>query len=216
MKEQPIIFSAESVRAICENRKTQTRRVITPQPSDHYWDTLRGYRFVAHLMTTSNGLQVRFSHWVDDREDGVEWVKSPYQVGDQLWVRETWKYADWTEDGFPFIEYKDGERQLIDTIPADWSERLANAWADLSDPDNYSPRFMPRWASRITLEVTAVRVERLQDISWNDAIAEGFCVDGSDIGVLDKFRMKWDEINGKRAPWASNPWVWVDEFEVVK
>ena len=78
MKEKPIIFSAESVRAICENRKTQTRRVITPQPSDHYWDTLRGYRFVAHLMTTSNGLQVRFSHWVGrNREmgqDGCDWV----------------------------------------------------------------------------------------------------------------------------------------------
>jgi hypothetical protein len=133
-------------------------------------------------------------------------------VGDRLWVKETIR----------------GGTQSISRYNADGGELPAGpeectiAWRKLYD-QKWPAIYMPRWASRITLELTSVRVERLQDISEEDARAEGVDdhrpADGDQNGLVNAaqyyFERLWDRINGKRCPWASNPWVWALEFRKV-
>ena len=166
--------------------------------------------------------------------------------GDRLWVRETWRYHDWTEDGDPWIGYRaGGDPVLCENIPDDWKDRVRDIWATLSAADNYQIEgaardrkwrpaiFLPRWASRLTLEVISVRVERLQEIAEADAIAEGIaarcelhncsslcgcasCIEDGCQTATSQFACLWDSINAKRAPWSSNPWVWVVGFRRVE
>lgn len=221
MNEHPILFSASMVKAILEGRKTQTRRVVKGLGSklgDEYCTELR------------NGEIVETA------------TLCPYGVaGDHLWVRETWRYDDWTEDGEPYIRYAANDATQLMTPSEDWADRVANIWAELSAPENYNidqrardrkwrpPIFLPRWASRITLEVLNVRVERVQDISEEDAITEGIDADalvfglesGAAIAEDQKCRAQfadlWDSINAKRGyGWDANPWVWVIEFKQVQ
>lgn len=211
MKELPILFSAPMVRAILDGRKAMTRRVIRQQPSA--------------------GVRWGFDGWEDGHGRAL---RCPYgQPGDRLWVRETWGVADWTEDGYPFIKYAatPGRMHLRENIPDEWSDKVSWVWAELSNPKNYNidgsaadrrwrpSIFMPRWASRITLELTAVRVERVQDISDEDAEREGVDTTNSSISgyCRERFRKLWDFINAKRGyGWDANPWVWVVEFKRVK
>jgi hypothetical protein len=164
----------------------------------------------------------------------------PYgRPGDLLWVKESWQYDDWTEDGDPYIHYSDGCVRLIEGYPEEWSERLQEIWAELSRPENYeidgraadrkwrNPLFMPKWASRSWLKITAVRQERLQGISEEDAEAEGFSLSETFAPLTmqyrramarDAFKDKWHELYGD-APnkrWEANPWVWVISFERVE
>lgn len=221
MKERPIIFNGAMVRAILAGTKTQTRRIVKPQPLDGQPE------LAAHLARRGH------FEWFTTAREGTSW-RCPYGVpGDRLWVRETWRYADWTEDGDPWIRYKaDEDVRLVDSVSEEWSERLTEIWAGLSVGENFnidnraadrrwrSARFMPRWASRLTLEITDVRAQRLQEISEEDARAEGApqCsrrVVGFDEGCpsyVCGFKQIWSSINAKRAPWASNPWVWAISF----
>lgn len=218
MKERPILFSAPMVRAILEGRKTQTRRVAKPQFSE--WTT------------TSEG-----DLWPAVPVNNITTLMpSPYgKPGDRLWVRETWGVVmeHCTEDTF----YGGVER-----TQSFWRERVQRdvgfvvCRADSGGDDGgeyWRPSIhMPRWASRITLEVTGVRVERVQDISTADAIAEGVIDDawlewredvtnyappGSTIqDERGKFAQLWNEINAKRGyGWDVNPWVWVIEFKPI-
>jgi len=231
MSEKPILFSAPMVRAILDGRKTQTRRVMKPQPDavhdgEPYW-FIGGYRAWIYRGNYSDVLR-----------KGGNVLPCPYgKLGDRLYVRETWRYRDWTEDGEPEIEYRaDSGSRLVcgHEIPPEWGDRLSDIWAGLSDPSNYAidqraadrrwrPAIhMPRWASRITLEITGIRVERLQDISEADAIAEGVQVDsvghaireGDDVawgGARAAYAELWESINGTGS-WAADPCVWVVEF----
>ena len=181
MKERPILFSGEMVRAILDDRKTMTRRVVKPQPEQ---DTDCPY----HIGT------------------GIERKARicPYgKPGDRLWVRET--FCDRNNNGEQIKplyrsdgqEYQDGDGRLFEPK---WKPSI----------------FMPRWASRITLEITNVRVERLQDISNKDIESEGACGRACVTHRLT-FKQLWDSINSKRGySWESNPWVWVVEFERIK
>ena len=203
MKERPILFSAPMVRAILAGTKTQTRRAITiPQ---------RG----AFVLRDDGG-----GWWPYQSDDGESVIcndgnerpmNCPYDAH-RLWVRETFapRYFD---DGKP------GYR-------ADWDGRAA----DVCPEPKWKPSiFMRRHESRITLEVTDVRVERLRDISEADAIAEGVAPRlrlvadaGGDREVrdtaVDVYRDLWDSINGKRVgcAWSDNPWVWVVSFKRVE
>lgn len=190
MKEHPILFSSESVRAILRetNPKTQTRRVVKPQPTlarDGLWDwKVRG----------------RWAGAVDPRT-GSHSMRSPYgKVGSILWVRETWALVE-NDKGADCVQYRSN-------IPeSDW--KLYGPWRPSI--------FMPRAASRITLEVTDVRVERLASISVADCVAEGIhIIPGEERGrVKEIYARLWDTINGQRAPWRANPWVWVVSFQKV-
>jgi hypothetical protein len=225
VKECPIIFSAPMVRAILEGRKTQTqtRRVVKPHPQVTE-QRLRELGAWAEGFTLSEQVNAAF-------QSGCIDAKCPYgQPGDRLVVRETWQYADWTEDGMPWIRYRaDQATRLIEDTPEDWSERLTDAWASLSVPENYAldnraadrrwrpAIYMPRWASRILLEVTGVRVERLRDISAEDARAEGvipFVADHLPAAWTGSFERLWKSINGPGS-WDANPWLWVVEFRKV-
>lgn len=221
MKERPILFIGPMVRAILEGRKTVTRRALRTQPvlDGEFWVLgAAGWSVHAKSVTPVAGHSLAGA--------------CPYgQPGDRLWVRENWKYAGWTEEGEPYIGYQaDGARILQENFPEEWVSRLEAEWAALSEPSNYNidgraadrrwrPSIhMPRWASRILLEITAVRVERLQNISTEQIIAEGLSTTMREhdavVDLRQQWRELWESINGTES-WAADPWVWVVEFRRV-
>jgi len=212
IKERPIIFSGEMVRAILDHRKTMTRRVVKGGfPNAGYCAKLPPYR---PGEVYNNGDEI----W--------QGPLCPFgNVGDRLWVRESFRhYANRFSggQGFGLLEY------LADGFHAD---KPSDSLPQLESTDAYWYKrrpsiHMPRWASRITLEITNVRVERVQNITDEDAIAEGIRVDDCNHAIRPNddvawgaargcFAELWDKIN-KKHPWNSNPWVWVISFEALK
>lgn len=194
MKERPILFSAPMVRAILDGSKSQTRRIIKIQPDiehdgEPYW-FVGGYR------------AWRYRGVTDILRKGGDEISCPYgQPGDRLWVRETFHTVD-------------GHRAFY---RADYNH---NPKGDKEHGIVWTPSIhMPRWASRITLEVTGVRVERLQDISEAGAMAEGSqwsaCGAPQDGSYKAGYAQLWESINGAGS-WPANPWVWVIEFKVME
>lgn len=227
MRERPIIFTGESVRAILAGRKTQTRRVVKAGAGrQRLWLTPELIQKVPHGEMKRGGWQMHHPHAghtvsgvAVEHDSPLGLIPSPYgEQGDRLWVRETWAPTD------------HGVLYRADFTDADESH-VCWRW--------HSPRHLAREHSRLTLEVVAVRVERLQSITEDDAIAEGareflglpsrhpYGEDPrwsmGDPTSTDEclgtarfaFGNAWDKINGKRATWASNPWVWVVEFQRV-
>lgn len=218
IKERPILFSGPMVRAILDGRKTQTRRIVKIPP----------------VMVDPDPMQTTVG-WLDQHECGPGWycwmsdyseegaivLPCPYgAVGDRLWVRETWNAMDFTR----------GSGKMWNEMSKE--ERLSARWYPVykvdEDPEEsgnyggpYVPSiFMPRWASRILLEIESVRVERLQEIRTADIIAEGVQPDERYLGGANRYRHAWidlwDKINaGRGAGWDTNPYVWVVSFKVV-
>ena len=206
MKERPILFSAPMVRAILGGHKTMTRRVAIPRHDDRtpceHWSG--GYCEPEAIMSRHC-------------EHGSEGRPCPYGCpGDRLWVKETWKphCEGPISDEFPLgtcVKYRaDGAM----VKPTAWTNEQG-AWCEAREESEQwrSPLHMPRWASRITLEVTGVRVERVQDISESDARCEGIDAYVKDGFARAEFVCLWNSINEKRGfGWDVNPWVWVIEF----
>lgn len=215
IKERPILMSPPMVRAIPE-RKTQTRRT-------------RGFdKFCANV---PEGFAIDYfveelpGEWlaISDKEGGEfpssfkPWIKCPYgKVGDRLWVRET----IWNDSDFSWL-YSADDVYLPMEYPEGWTSKVAHK---RSIPSIH----MPRWASRTLLEITGIRVERLQDISEDDAIAEGILFNGDYdlwwdyqreqwicVDPIDSYKSLICKINGPET-WEKNPWVWVVEFKVVE
>jgi len=196
IKERPILFSGPMVKAILEGRKTQTRRVVKPQPVNqksafgnlgelwHYYDKQESF---------TTGM---FKHWMPER--------CPYgQPGDRLWLREA-LYTD-SEGAY----YKADDMSIDEDLLEKNSNWIGNHWRDGNQ--SIPSIHMPRWASRINLEITNVRVERVQEISEQDAKTEG-CIDDFWPASV-QFSELWTKINGKKYLWKSNPWVWVIVFK---
>lgn len=202
-KEHPILFSGPMVRAILEGCKTMTRRVIQPQPR-----VVHGFNG-AYLVTN----QI----FRDDRPG----LLCPYGIpGDLLWVRETFATRP-LPDGGEQVLFKEQFRNL-------WSALQLDQFIEergLAKPDiKWKPgMFLPRELSRLTLRVTGVKVERVQEITPDDACKEGVSMEGKLFPLInyeDKIRGRfitlWDSINAKRGySWDSNPWVWVVSFERI-
>lgn len=197
-------MSAPMVRAILAGNKTQTRRVVKPR---------KDRDFGCELATCEIAGEV----------NGGDCRLCPYgHPGDRLWVRETW-LPDPPIDGWGGdVSWQDERR--IDGVPAHYRKPehciFAASWGDPGL--RWRPSIhMPRWASRILLEVTSVRVERLQDISEEDAIAEGTAYLGrayqgarTPSDNRDHFCALWESINGAES-WEQNPWVWCVGFKRV-
>lgn len=203
MAERPIIFSGPMVRAILDGRKSQTRRIATFKPREEGLNLGFSGLSVGHYCTG-----VPTSGWVlCSRGGGGCWndrtfpLHCPYGVpGDRLWARETFLLRAAGKHAVYRAEFDPVDAAGFGAMYGGWKPSI----------------HMPRWASRITLEVVSVRVERLQEISEGDAFAEG--IDGEALHrakgyAPDAFRKLWDSINAKRAPWESNPYVWVIEFK---
>lgn len=216
MKERPILFNATMVRAILEGRKTQTRRIVKVQPP------AEGYTLSTLIDTTGPRRDIGKHQWLKNDDfkviDGSQpYFSEPYAVGDRLWVKESFRTIHDEDNLWDCIEYADGQK-IKPNVPDDVGFKFSFD----CDYDNVrwrSSRFMPRWASRITLEVTGVRVERLQDISGEDCWAEGIECAGWDSekygSVTHCYRDLWESINGPGA-WKKNHWVWVIEFKRVE
>lgn len=192
MKERPILFSSAMIRAILEGRKTQTRRVGRYQMPEA--TELR----VESIGHATKGTIYQATYRAFPNRGTARWAicEFPYGViGDQLWVRETFTLCESTRS--------DGHR-----APLYWATSV------VADEIKWKPAiFMPRWASRITLEITSVRAERVQEISEGDAIEEGITWD-QDHDYVGEYRKLWDSINAKRGfGWDVNPWVWVIDFQ---
>jgi len=212
VKERPILFNSEMVRAVLYGRKTQTRRPVKES-------TFR----VEEIIPDEPG------YWTMIKDDGGDMVKSPFGVpGDRLWVRETWR-ASWDGDFAIDVNYREGdqvERFYTETLPGEATSEYITAW-------EWRPSIhMPRWASRIPLEITNIRVERVHDITEEDAQAEG-CNKMAMVGSQDPifghapvpryhkdgsykfgFKRQWDSIYANKGiGWNANPWVWVVEFQ---
>lgn len=217
MKERPILMHARSVNGILAGRKTQTRRIISKQPP-------AGYDRHAWFDAPVYG-------WTYQDFPAEEWftVKCPYGVvGDRLWVREEWK-ARAVFDGLKPVDI--GQRVGKDILYlADGTIANISGVRESFVPGRYrQARYMPHWVSRLTLEITGIRVERLQDITEQDAKAEEsylnkcecFPKPRTPIESMMKqtwchqhgseFKTLWDDTNGKSA-WDRNDWVWVVDF----
>lgn len=201
MKERPILFNSEMVRAILEGRKTQTRRVVKPQPK-------ADQSFVGWITASTIKGEVGKAKWAAPDQPPFETrtsVRCPCGArGDRLWVKETWTTAGCRKAGsIEDVQYRaDEDDDAVIWIPS---------------------IFMPRWASRITLEVVSVRVERLQDMAdgsargCEDAIAEGINRGAVQYRghEVELYKNLWESINGPGS-WDTNPWVWVVEFRHVE
>lgn len=195
MKERPILFSGPMVRAILAGRKTQTRRVMKPQP------TLTREQAIAKY-----GKRGTFA-----LEIGFDGVRCPFGVpGDRLWVRETTIISppEWGDVGVPgFVLDNENRKRGVQYLATAPDREAADDFRLKATPSI----FMPRWASRITLDVTGVRVERLQDISLDDCSAEGVEFPENARSVAN-FVHLWESINGAGS-WKQDPWVWIVEFK---
>ncbi|MDZ0181745.1 morphogenetic protein [Klebsiella quasipneumoniae] len=230
MTERGMIFNAEMVRAILAGRKTQTRRIMKVQPESNQLGLL--------LITDSTRhSDIGRYHWAESNATG-NYVRSklfacPFgAVGDQIWVRETFQG--------PLFNYEQMDEYLEDSskfekpefcqYAAEGGHRPEYQDADDNLRHGWRPSIhMPRWASRILLEITDVRVERLNAISEEDARAEGI-IDGGCLNcgepepcgcanpepdATDAFAYLWQSIYGQES-WNANPWVWVIEFKRVE
>lgn len=227
----PIIFSPSMVRAIIAGKKTQTRRIISGasnQRAAEYY--IQGNRW-----------------WADSGPDAeLVWqstLNSPYgEPGQLMWVREVWgvhtrstggpktpRPGGWLGLGYKADNLGSGHILDVDMPHTYWVKPPGDLWNYYREKTRWqkwiSPIHMPRWASRITLFIEELRIERLQDITEADAIAEGVepyhrqgtsMEPGCHVSARTRFGMAWDTINGNRGSWASNPWLWVITFSIAE
>lgn len=221
MKEIPILFSTPMVQAIIEGRKSQTRRLINPQPSTFLTALVWG-KYVSHCPESCNEDQHVKTFFNDKCRYG--------KLGDILWVRETWGVGsrpDPFEGSIDGIEFKADSKFINDIEPLPL-HRYENFDYGNYDKSGWRPSIhMPKAIARIWLQVTDIRVERLQDIEPSEAIDEGITepedckgyidngirISGVDAGIFF-FKDLWESINGAES-WQANPWVWAISFKVL-
>jgi len=201
MTERPILFRPDMVRAILDGRKTQTRRLVKPQPIDD------GAVFGPREFLEKSGT------WLYNGQE----FQCPYgKPGDQLWVREPWCCGvPALPSGRGIIPYYGRLADLSHDLRDKPIVRYKADWTGDDPPKWRQPIHMPRWACRLVLEITSVRVERLNEISEDDCYAEGLTrgmADDRPNGMRLWYRELWEKLYGPIS-WAANPWVWIIEFQ---
>lgn len=212
--EKPILFSPLMVNAILNNTKTMTRRVIKHKHS---------IEEVRPVMRCDQN-EKDWGKFILTDENGEDFLIKPrYQVGDVLWVRETWCYVMY-DHCHDLLEGANDKNQNVykASVHSDWIKYAKEKYGYKWKPSI----FMPRTAARIFLEVVDVRVERLHDISEDDAMKEGVelnmrgwkCYLSNNPGIKNtakqSFASLWESINGKDS-WKANPWVWAYSFKQI-
>lgn len=236
MRERPILLNGDMVSAVLNGSKTQTRRIMKVQPESNQFGLLR-------ITDSTKRSDIGKYHWAESNATGTharsELFSCPFgAVGDCLWVRETW--ADVNHEGCPAVAYRadDEVRDLSEDDGDEADPNLEKYWFANWYPDlisgtegRWRPSIhMPRWASRIKLEITGVRVERLNSINEADAATEGvppagdllpdypstYLTPKGDFATAKvAFQRLWESIYGADS-WQANPWVWVIEFKRVE
>lgn len=234
--EHGILFVAAMVRAILAGTKTQTRRLITPRSTwfngdtwakwekEATWDWDKAWVDGGPSPAGNPGPYLHLPFLAHpDPEVSRWWVGTSHRIyprvqpGDRLWVRETWRTSGYSGRNLHtdnpihevFLDYAAGGGRTVRRSEAEYGGRLRADGQVAWRPSIY----MPRWASRITLPVVRMRVERLQAITTADAWAEGISPEAIHQEPRQGFAALWDSINAKRAPFDSNPWVLVYEWE---
>ncbi|PLK37119.1 hypothetical protein [Klebsiella variicola] len=237
MTERGMIFNGEMVRAILDGRKTQTRRIMKPQPEPcprggHWWPS-NVFKTMLHV---EEEMQNGEGGW-----GGLVGDACPFgDVGDRIWVREAYRFPASLDDVSPTgvgeMAVATGYRKPWAPTFYEFTGTFSDGWKGFETPPKVSDAgklrpsiHMPRWASRILLEITDVRVERLNAISEEDARAEGI-IDGGCLNcgepepcgcanpepdATDAFAYLWQSIYGQES-WNANPWVWVISFKRVE
>ncbi len=249
MNEKPILFKEEMIRAILAGNKTQTRRIVNPQPESDV-DVVENTGGNLWYFYNKEKAKLNYPQYINMR-------KCPYGIpGDELWIRETWKIQSFMEGEPIEFLYKDGKVMDEHELERwqwskyeEWHERVTMKatnelvesdlepdddsgnflWTGKESPLKWHPSiFLPRWGSRIQSGVDNIRVERVQDISEEDAKAEGvslddyqytsFPVEGERVETYKEgFEILWDKINKKRGfGWDENPWVWTVDMNNIK
>jgi len=241
MKERPILFSSDMIKAILDGRKTQTRRVIKPQPIDEF----------AYIGIDPDYPKSEYHLWLTDKRPGHGLrfcIKCPYGVvGDRLWVREVWRctgggdlrniiYRAEGDSAMSFCGIDDGRAGILHVPEPHWAEWDRLVYETNKGCNWRSPIFMPKWAARIRCEITGIRVERVQELSISDCVDEGiqrsrgplppcpttafkdYSGEVAECGATASFRTLWDSLNGKKkgSSWSENPWCWCIEFKRVR
>jgi len=216
-RELPLLLKPDLAQKVHDGLKTQTRRPMNPQPSNHYWEALPEYQHRHALVDTSKGLCARFSHYYSGQEDDVQWVKSPFgQPGDVLYVKEMWAYgSEYTKSKYIYKGAFGGDIGKWDCGP--WRSSI----------------HMKKEATRTWLKVKRVWVEWVRDICLDDIWAEGITKSKSHPGLalsgydrqgepqacmpVHAWMNLWDSICAGRGLDSVdiNPWVWACEFERV-
>lgn len=223
MKETPILYSTDMIKAYLLGKKIMTRRVIKPQPE----------RGVICKCPGDDKSFANFEMYQDAHKTG--WIPigktflCPYgKIGDELWVRETWAIssfsANFAKESQLQVAYKAGVKDIGHpegmTHDLEWRTVDYETWRKYTQQKYYSwhsGRFMPRFASRITQTITEIRIERVNDISYTDCANEGFGSHSELVPAKEQFIKKWDELNAKRGyPFNSGCWVWVISYPAYK
>ncbi len=200
MTDRPMLFSAPMIHALLADRKIQTRRMLKPQPGE-----------LDRPFMMADGSW----HVADSQGGHMSQLSVRVRTGDRLWVKETHAIVGSLDPGW--VMYRaNGYRAECERHGFDKPFPPENAM-------KWRPSiFMPRWASRLSLLVTDVRIERLQDISEEDSVAEGCIPDSTSLNpnyigpAKSIYAALWDTINARRAPWQTNPWVVAYTFDVIK
>lgn len=233
MKERPILFTPANAQKIYSGTKTQTRRIMKPQPH-------MNYKYPPSELQPDEappGSWYAMEPGDENFEDVEQHWNCPFGTdGDRLWIKESHCLIDGTEGDPDLVGYRADKSIRIVHVeePTAWNfrkfvnsepdqENCADDYRDLAKDKWRSGMFMPRYASRTLVEITEIRVERLLDISEDDAQAEGAipcsapflpsppCAAPHRHG----FQKLWDSINAKTHPWSSNPWVWAISFKRI-
>lgn len=242
MKSRPILFSTPMVRALLDGKKTQTRRIVKPNVAE-------ALRFMGggpgDKEATVDDVVIKWSEWIDDSEQSHphEWClwcaeypeegcvpigRGHGNVGELLWVREQFipdpnaDHDAWDTHIMTYVEWAGCGHKIADVPPALKTPAHCFRRVDCKHIDDIRWRpsiHMPRYYSRLTLRLTDVRVQRVQDISTEDCIAEGLASHlreyDAECDLREQFRQLWASINGEES-WDLNPWVWCLSFDVIK
>ena len=215
MRERPILFNPEMVKAIQEGRKTMTRRIITPQPKNEWTE-------IMPVIEVGWNTSLFFFYNPNDFDDGDD-RRCPYgEVGDFLYLKEAhYRYGQWYMNGFS----KTGRQKWRFASPDNMPFRYIDNPPDIVRPNSYrslgwykrSPLFMPKKYARYWYEITGIRAERLNEISLEDIWKEGILeIIYNPLRDRALFKALWDSINAAIGySWDSNCWVWVIEFKEI-